>query len=147
MAKVNYPEEVKALIFNTVCDRLSKGETLNAICTGKPIIPPHKNPDRHTITNWSLKNKEWGDQLHAAGLALLDYWRDQMIDIADDESRDQVPDGKGGFKSDNTSVNRDRLKVDTRKWIMCKLNPGKYGDKVEVGGNKDQPLTVNVKIV
>jgi len=28
-------------------------------------------------------------------------------------------------------VNRDRLRVDTRKWLLSKLQPKKYGDKIE----------------
>lgn len=78
-------------------------------------------------------------------------WESEINNIADDQSRDQVPDGKGGFKSDNTAVNRDRLRVDTRKWLMAKAMPKVYGDKVEnVLSNPDgsafQPiLNINVK--
>ena len=42
-----------------------------------------------------------------------EYWADQIIEIADD---------------DNLDVHRSRLMVDTRKWLMAKLMPRKYGD-------------------
>jgi hypothetical protein len=31
-----------------------------------------------------------------------------------------------------TDVNRDRLRVDTRKWLLAKLHPKKYGDKLDI---------------
>lgn len=32
-----------------------------------------------------------------------------------------------------------RLKVDTLKWKLGKMNPKKYGDKIAVGGADDMP--------
>lgn len=60
-----------------------------------------------------------------------EFWEAKIMQHALNESRDQVPDGKGGFKSDNTAVNRDRLIIDTKKWLMAKMQPKKYGDKVQ----------------
>jgi len=37
-----------------------------------------------------------------------------------------ISDSKG------TDVNRDRLRVDTRKWLLSKLQPKKYGDKLDI---------------
>jgi len=36
--------------------------------------------------------------------------------------------------ADNTNgeVQRDRLRVDTRKWYLSKIMPKKYGDKLDV---------------
>jgi hypothetical protein len=48
----------------------------------------------------------------------LEMLADELIDIADG--------------SDPLDVNRARLRVDTRKWVLCKLLPKKYGDKTEV---------------
>lgn len=69
-------------------------------------------------------------------------WEYEIDKISHDESRDMQPDGKGGFKSDNTAVNRDRLKVDTRKWLMSKLLSKVYGDRVsqEVTGADGGPI-------
>jgi hypothetical protein len=75
-------------------------------------------------------------------------WEDRIVEISDDESRDQVPDGKGGYKSDNTAVNRDRLRVDSRKWLMSKLLPKTYGEKIEqtISAQLSQPqIQINIK--
>ena len=43
--------------------------------------------------------------------------------------------------------NRDRLRVDTRKWFLSKLNPKKYSDKLQVDTSefKEQPLFPDVQ--
>jgi hypothetical protein len=41
--------------------------------------------------------------------------------------------------------NRARVIIDAIKWRTCKLAPKKYGDRLEVAGDKDSPLTINVR--
>ena len=90
------------------------------------------------------------EQLHqyarAKELGLIS-WEEKLREIARNEKRDLIPDGKGGFKSDNTAVNRDRLIIDTDKWLMSKMLPGLYGDKVESLQqitNNQSAITINV---
>ena len=61
----------------------------------------------------------------------LEVWADEINDIADEA----LPDG--------ASVAKARLQVDTRKWLLSKLVPKKYGDRLDVehGGN----INVTVK--
>ena len=43
-----------------------------------------------------------------------------------------------------------RLQVDARKWMLGKLNPKKYGEKLDVtsdGEKLNTPSVVNVKII
>lgn len=100
---------------------------------------------------WRHKTKqgeEFSNKYTHAKECQLAVWEDKIVATAHDESRDLQPDGKGGFKSDNTAVNRDRLKVDSMKWIMSKLIPDKYGDKIqqEVSGKGGAALTINVNV-
>ena len=57
---------------------------------------------------------------------------DDIIEIADNP------------ETDAASVQRDRLKVDTRKWLLSKALPKIYGDKLtaEVTGKDGAPLGV-----
>jgi transposase len=56
---------------------------------------------------------------------------EETMEIADDTAGD---------------VQRDRLRVDTRKWFLSKLNPKKYSDKLQVDTTefKEQPLFPDV---
>ena len=75
-------------------------------------------------------------------------WENKLLEIANDQTRDLQPDGKGGFKSDNTAVNRDRLRVDSMKWIMAKRLPRVYGDKIEqqITGKDGEGLQVVINV-
>lgn len=96
---------------------------------------------------------------------LFDHWADEIIDESCDESRDYQKrkrtkisnDGKKTTKeiieetvSDNTATGRDRLKVDSKKWILSRLLPKTYGDKItqEVTGaeGKDLIPILNINI-
>lgn len=45
-------------------------------------------------------------------------------------SRDDDGDGNTEVVFDSTAVQRNRLRVDARKWLLSKMAPKKYGDKV-----------------
>lgn len=78
---------------------------------------------------------------------------DEMFDIADDTSKDVIEedlgDGIVNTRVNHEVIQRSRLRYDARKWLVTKLNPKKYGDKVDVtsGGDKIQtPTAINVNI-
>jgi hypothetical protein len=60
---------------------------------------------------------------------------DEILEIADDSSNDTKTIHKGGNDIDieNTEwVNRSKLRVDSRKWLLSKMMPKKYGEKLDV---------------
>ena len=61
---------------------------------------------------------------------------EEIIEISDHSQEDHTP------MTGANVVNRDRLKVDARKWVLAKLHPKKYGDKTttEITGKDGQPL-------
>jgi hypothetical protein len=56
---------------------------------------------------------------------------DELLDISDGEKEDSAAD-------------RDRLRLDTRKWLLSKCLPKIYGDKTstEITGKDGQPIQV-----
>lgn len=61
-----------------------------------------------------------------------DLIADEILSISDNTGNDMItlPDGREVV--DNAVVQRDRLRVDSRKWLLSKLQPKKYGDKIDV---------------
>lgn len=43
---------------------------------------------------------------------------------------------------DGDMVDRSRLEVDSLKWLLSKLAPKRFGEKLELSGDKDAPLFV-----
>ena len=54
----------------------------------------------------------------------IEAWSDELLKIADDP---------------RLEPNDRRVRLDTRKWLMSKLHPARYGDKVTVAGDPDEP--------
>jgi hypothetical protein len=50
---------------------------------------------------------------------------------------------------DNALVQRNRLMCDNRKWLLSKLLPRQFGDKVtqELTGDPDRPLVTMIQLV
>lgn len=129
--KSPYPE--RDAIMAQVCDLMAQGQSVRAICKANPDFPRE-----YTIRQWGMA-PEFATQYARAREAMLDFWADEIVDIADDTSRDTIETEKGEIP--NTEwINRSRLRVDSRKWIMSKLSPRKFGDRIEVAGDPDAPL-------
>lgn len=109
-------------------------------------------PSTTTIYRWLVENESFREQYARAKDTQLEMMAEEMLDIADDGSNDLMTIVKGdvAYEQENKEVtNRSRLRVDTRKWLLSKLNPKKYGDKLDVtSGDKPlQPTTTQVVIV
>ena len=61
---------------------------------------------------------------------------EDMFDIAD------------GVEPDPSEVSKAKLRIDTRKWALARMNPKKYGDKIqqEVTGADGGPLIVQTGV-
>jgi hypothetical protein len=70
---------------------------------------------------------------------------DEMTEICDATENDIIIDHETGKEITNHNViNRDRLRVDTRKWILSKMNPKKYGDKLEVDAHTENITSIQL---
>lgn len=58
---------------------------------------------------------------------------DEIIDLADAE-----------VNTDKDQLRRHQLMIDTRKWLLAKLQPRKYGERVtqEIVGDASNPVQV-----
>ena len=121
-----YSETVGAIILV----RMVEGESLRSVCRDPAL------PDRSTVYQWMNKNPSFAAQYARAREALVEHWADEIIEIADDGTTDYVTKvGRNGTEYeavDQEHIQRSRLRVDTRRWLMSKLKPGVYGDRVEV---------------
>lgn len=128
-------------IADTICTRLAGGESLRAICRDDDM------PSRQSVANWLAKDAEFFGQYVRARDVALDDMADELLEIADDGTNDWMErkdaDGSTGPAVLNGEhVQRSRLRVDTRKWVLSKLAAKKYGDKLalEHGGVDGAPL-------
>lgn len=138
-------------IVSEILTRIKDGETLIQICKSEHL------PSATTVRNWKTSQEGFLALYAEARKEQQHTWADQIVDIANDDSRDTLytefysSDGKlvkKEGKSDNSAVLRDRLRVDTFKWLMARLAAVDYGDKVEqqITGKDGKELSIVVNI-
>lgn len=111
-------------IADAICERLVEGESLRTICLSPEL------PSRSTVLKWLALHDHFARQYAYAREEQAEMFADEMMDIADHGEPD---------KEHN---NRDRLRIDTRKWIAAKMKPKKYGDKLGLTDGEGGPLQV-----
>jgi len=123
--KLKRPTDFTDEIFAIVCDRMAEGEGLRKICDDPEM------PSRTTFLRWVEKDTGRQAKYAAAREALMDWYGEEILEIAWDSSRDTIPatDNKPA-RCDTEWVQRSRLKVDTLKFLMAKLHPRRYGDRL-----------------
>lgn len=110
-----------------ICARLAAGETLRAICRDRSL------PTETVVRGWVVDRPRFAaayERAREIGYAAL---ADQLLEIADDSSADTYLDDKGKERSVTEAIQRSRLRIDTRKWLLAKVLPRLWGDRPEKG--------------
>ena len=119
-----------------ICERLAKGETLKQICRDEHM------PAAPTVRLWAVDDVNgFADRYARARDAQIEHWADEISEIADDGSNDwmerETKSGRVIKVVDQEAVNRSRLRIDTKKWLLSKLKPERYGERVNLSGSID----------
>lgn len=117
-----------------ICGRIAEGESLRAIVRGGGV------PALSTIMMHLTRDPAFRDAYDLARNIQAEGMADEIVDIADDARNDWMEvHGKNdtGWRVNNENVQRSRLRIDARKWVLSKLLPKKYGDLA--GGGADTP--------
>lgn len=112
-------------VADEICHLLADGQTLRSIARREGM------PTRQTIRSWIVKDYDGFAAKYETAYRLgLDEMADQILDISDDGTRDyKMVDGREVVDSDH--IQRSRLRVDSRKWLLARRLPKEFGDKVQ----------------
>jgi hypothetical protein len=80
-----------------------------------------------------------------------EFWAEELIEIADNARNDYMMRQFGDTMVDVPNpelIARSKIRIETRKWLMGKSQPKKYGDKVDVDHttDPDAPPVFRLKI-
>ena len=120
-------------IITEICERLAKGETLRAICRDDGM--PHFT----TVYDWIDGDPETALRFERARARGADAIAEEALAIMD-----QPPPMTDTGATDSGHVAWAKARVETRLKLLAKWHPKRYGDKLELAGDKDRPLTVEV---
>ncbi len=122
-----------------ICERLTYGESLREICRGPEM------PAASTVFKWLSEQEDFSEQYAKAKEAGIVALAEDILDIADNGTNDWIERNgdekdKESYQYNGEAIQRSKLRVDARKWILSKLAPKKYGDRVQTD------LTVTKKV-
>lgn len=95
-----------------------------------------------TFLRWVASDEELRDKYAQARENLIERMANELLEISDAD-----PEITGDGKKDWAAIQKHKLQVDTRKWLLSKLAPRKYGDRIEVAGDADSPLVHRIERV
>jgi len=125
-------------LMDEIVDRVSKGETLRAICR-----EPGK-PSWSVVYQWMDEVPEFSTRFAQARARGFDAIAAECLEIADDATNDFM-DKRGadgdviGKQLDAEHVQRSKLRIETRLKLLAKWDPKRYGEKLAIGGADDLP--------
>ena len=104
-----------------VCERMAEGASLREVCRDNDM-------PESSVRQWVRDDRDGFAARYQAARALqAESWSDQIIEIGNREDLD--PQDK-------------RVRCDNLKWLMSKLLPKRYGDRLLVAGDAENPLQV-----
>lgn len=137
-----YTKEKKNDCFDWIISEIESGKSLIS------CLNTNGMPSTSTFYIWLEEKDNEGNKTEEAEEKSKRYTRacevrellilDEILTIADSQGEDVIETDNGQIINHNV-INRNKLQIDTRKWMLGKLNPSKYGDKVQ------QDITTNGK--
>lgn len=134
----------KDKVFDIICDRISNGESLRSVLRDDAM------PERSTVYEWLKGDESKSNQYARATNDRADAIFDEMFEIADDGTNDtmtvSIGEGLEVEKLNTEHIQRSRLRIDTRKWALSKMNPKKYGDRItqEIDDKRDNRIEIEI---
>lgn len=120
-----------------ICKKLKEDGVEVSYSTVRDWISDNEHPFANLYTRAKAKQKE-----HLA---------EELLDIADDGSNDLMllTNAKGEqYEQENKEVtSRSKLRVEARKWLLSKLDPKKYGDKLDLTSDNKPLAPTNITII
>lgn len=123
-----YSFEEKNIILESIFELIENGKSLRKALLEKGI-------SSKTFYVWIEEDESKVKQYARATELRAESLLDEMFDIVDDTSNDvdqfEITEGIMSERVNHENIQRSRLRYDARKWLVSKLNPKKYGDKIQ----------------
>lgn len=122
-----YSPEERARIIPQVLEHMESGLSLRQSCV-QASIP------KRTFLDWVRDDAELFAQYTRAREAMLDAQAEELEAIGDEAASADTAVKVAGL----------RLKADNRKWLLSKLAPKKYGDRLDLGNADGESFKLSV---
>jgi len=147
--KIGRPSKYTPEIAKKMCEMLADGIPLREICRQDGF------PEWRTVYDWMYRD----DALGEAGVGLsaafararevgYEAIAEECLKIADNPQwgQKQVMTDQGTSTTVEDMLGHRKLQIETRLKLLAKWNPKKYGDRVQVAGDAENPLKVEADL-
>ena len=139
-----YTEEIA----DHICDLVSNGVNLRKVCRMDGM------PSWRTIYNWVVEKPDFASRLARARELGYDALAEEALEISNTPhiGQKKVFSSGAGDDEDSMTVTEDdmlghrKLQIETRLKLLAVWDPKRYGNKVQVGGDAENPLKVEVQV-
>jgi len=122
----SYTEKQKTKLVNTICKEVAGGRSLRS------VLRDENMPSNPTFSKWMKDSKQRLLQYTCAREDRADFIFEQILDISDSQEGDMITLEDGREVVNHDVIQRARLRVDSRKWMLGKMQPAKYGERLDV---------------
>jgi hypothetical protein len=122
--------EHKEKLCDAVIDGMQGGLSCFKACQAAGV-------NHSTFMRWVSDDSALANRYARAREELIELMAQDLLEIAD------APVGStDSGATDGGAVQKQKLQIDTRKWLLSKLAPKKYGEKLEVSGDAANPIAI-----
>jgi hypothetical protein len=126
----------------------ARAEILRRIAEGESVLNISRSdhlPARSAIYAAIAADPEFRRDYEAALVSRFEFHADEILEIAYDARNDFMEKTAGDSTSwveNGEALRRSQLRVDARKWLLARMLPKKYGDRVssEISGPNAGPI-------
>lgn len=123
---MKYTPSEKLAVFKKIIKEIEKGASLrSALKKNSPL-------SSSTFADWLNSDDEMAKRYARATVIRSEAIFEDILNIADENLSDTYVDSEGVTRTDHDVIQRAKLRVDARKWVLAKMRPTKYGDKLDV---------------
>ncbi len=106
-----------------ICERIASGESLRAICREEGM------PSFQTVLRWAQEDRDGFRVRYALAMDLrAQAMAEELLELADAAPGSAT--GAPGTGEATARVQAEKLRVDARKWLLARMAPKRYGDRV-----------------
>jgi hypothetical protein len=119
-----YSEEEIAECFDYIISEMESGKSL------RYALNTNGMPSSKTFYEWLKEDEEKVKRYACACEARESIIFDEILEIADKQCEDVIDTDAGKVVNHNV-IQRNKLQIEARQWVLGKLNAPKYGNKVQ----------------
>lgn len=140
--KTGRPSKYTPELAAEICERLSNGEPLRQICRDAHM------PAWTAVYAWSAKDPVLSERIARAREMGFDAIAEEALIIADTPewgvTENVGPQGVSVTKAD--MLGHRKLRIETRLKLLAKWDPKRYGDRIALAGDKENPIHLEAKV-